>query len=208
MLIGTVAGILRFWQLGDLPPGLYRDEAYNGLDAIGVLEGVRPLFFENNNGREPAYIYLTAVAVALFGRTAFAVRISAAVIGTLTTIPVYLLVKAWYGQSTGLFAGWIWATTVWAIHLSRVGFRAVLLIPLLALAAWIATLASTSQPASSRSGWLWVLSGLLYGLSFYTYLAVRLTPLFIIVVTLYAIWKLRFVPWRPLSLFGAGFTVG
>jgi len=61
----ALAGILRFWQLGDVPPGLYRDEAANGLDALDVIEGRRdgqsPFYFSANNGREPLYIYLTTL---------------------------------------------------------------------------------------------------------------------------------------------------
>jgi len=40
----AVAAALRFWALGYIPPGLYHDEAFNGLDALGVLEGERPVF--------------------------------------------------------------------------------------------------------------------------------------------------------------------
>ncbi len=39
LLVLATAVFLRFWQLGDWPPGLYRDEAYNGLDALRVLDG-------------------------------------------------------------------------------------------------------------------------------------------------------------------------
>ena len=84
-----VAAGLRFWQLGDIPSGLYRDEATNGLDAVDVLNGQRqgqtPLYFEANNGREPAYIYLAAASIGIVGQTPLAVRLAAAVIGTLTT---------------------------------------------------------------------------------------------------------------------------
>ena len=75
LLALVTAVILRFYRLGELPPGLYRDEAFNGLDALKVLGGDYALFFQANNGREPIYIYLTAVAVALFGQTAMAVRL-------------------------------------------------------------------------------------------------------------------------------------
>ncbi|MFQ5419862.1 MAG: hypothetical protein ACE5EY_05815, partial [Anaerolineae bacterium] len=61
LIVLFTAVLFRFWQLGNWPPGLYRDEAFNGLDALGVLHGRHPLFFTANNGREPAYIYLTAL---------------------------------------------------------------------------------------------------------------------------------------------------
>src|SRR5690606_36021024 len=79
LAILLLAAALRFWQLGEWPPGLYRDEAFNGLDA---LSGRYPVFYPANNGREAGYIYLTAVSVALFGPTTLALRLPAALIGS------------------------------------------------------------------------------------------------------------------------------
>ncbi len=172
LLTLSTAVFLRFYQLGDLPPGLYQDEAHNGLDALAVLDGYRPLFFENNNGREPVYIYLTAVSVALFGNTAFAVRLGAAVVGSLTVLPVYALAATWFERRTGLLAAWLWAVTLWPVLLSRIGLRAILLLPLLALLFWLGTLAWRRQ----KTG-LWLAAGLVYALAFYTYLPIRFTPL-------------------------------
>ena len=53
-----LAGVLRLYELGSWPPGLYHDEAYYGLDALRVIGGERPLYFAANNGREPFFIYL------------------------------------------------------------------------------------------------------------------------------------------------------
>ncbi|MDX1415671.1 MAG: glycosyltransferase family 39 protein [Candidatus Promineifilaceae bacterium] len=174
------AVILRFFQLGELPPGLYRDEAFNGLDALKVLEGDHALFFQANNGREPFYIYLTAAAVLLFGRTALAVRLAAAVIGSLTTVPVYLLGKSWFGAGAGILAAWLWAITFWPVHLSRIGLRVILLVPLLTLTFWLGTLAYRRNKR-----WIWFAAGLVYGLGIYTYLAARLTPILLLFAALY-----------------------
>lgn len=175
-----VAAALRFWQLGEAPPGLYRDEAFNGLDALGVLNGRHALFFTANNGREPAYIYLTAGAVSFFGRTTLAVRFAAAVAGTVTTALTYRLADAWFGWRTGLFAAWLWAVTLWPVHLSRIGLRPILLAPLLALAFWLGTRAYRRQ----QSG-LWLGAGVIYGATFYTYLAARFTPLLLLFLLSY-----------------------
>lgn len=176
----ALAALFRFYQLGHWPPGLYRDEAFNGLDATAVLQGDLRLFFPANNGREPVYIYLVAAAIALLGPTALAVRLPAAVVGTLTTIPTYLLGRDWFGRTTGLLAAFLWATTFWPVHLSRIGLRIILLAPLLGLAFWLGTRAYRS----SRAG-AWALAGAVYGLSFYTYLAARFTPLVLVAVAGY-----------------------
>ncbi|MCP4427938.1 MAG: glycosyltransferase family 39 protein, partial [Chloroflexi bacterium] len=140
LLLVILAAVMRFGALGELPPGLYRDEAHNGLDALAVLDGRHALFFPANNGREPAYIYLTALFVGLFGRSALAVRMGAAVVGTATTWFVYKLARSWHGRSVGLFAAFTWAVTLWPVHLSRIGLRAVLLAPFLAATFWLGTL--------------------------------------------------------------------
>lgn len=175
-----IAVLLRFWLLGQWPPGLYRDEAFNGLDALRVLQGEHALFFAANNGREPAYIYLTAAAIAAFGRTALAVRLAAAVAGVAATVVVYLLGASWYGRRVGLLGAWVWAITLWPVHLSRIGLRVILLAPLLGLTFWLGTLAYRRQRA-----WLWLLSGLVYGAGFYTYLAARFTPVLLALLLLY-----------------------
>ncbi len=184
MFIGLTAVFLRFHQLGNLPPGLYRDEAFNGLDAVRVLQGEHPLIFPANNGREPIYIYLVAAAVGLLGQTAVAVRLPAALIGSLTTLAVYKLTDSWFGRSVGLLTAWLWATTFWPVHLGRIGLRVGLLVPLLALTFWLATLACRRQ-----SRWLWLAAGAVYGLSFYTYLAARFTPVLLLAALLYLLWR-------------------
>ena len=123
--ITLLAAILRFYALRALPPGLYHDEAYNGLDALTVLNGPRPVFFEANNGREPLFIYLVAIAVSLFGRTAFAIRVVSAMLGTLTVPAAYAAAKELYGRRVALVAAFFTATTFWHVNLSRIGFRAV-----------------------------------------------------------------------------------
>lgn len=198
-----LAAFLRFWQLGQMPPGLYRDEAFNGLDALNVLDGQHALFFKANNGREPAYIYLTALFVGLFGRTALAVRLGAAVVGTLTTLLVYKLAQTWYGRTPALFAAFTWTATLWPVHLSRIGLRTILLAPFLATTFWLGTLAYRQQKR-----WLWLLAGLVYGAAYYTYLAARFTPVLLLVLAVFLIgrgyWNRL---WPGLLWFGLGSAV-
>ena len=184
LFIGITAVTLRLLALNSIPPGLYRDEAYNGLDALAVLDGEHPLFFEANNGREPLYIYLTAVSIRIVGNTATAVRLPAAFAGALTTLFVYKLAAAWFGQRTGLFAAWLWAVTLWPVHLSRIGLRPILFVPLFAATLWLGTLAYRKQ-TGRYAAWRWVLAGVVYGLAFYTYLPIRFTPILFAIFSIY-----------------------
>jgi hypothetical protein len=81
LAIMVLGGALRFYQVGAVPPGLYQDEAYNGLDALNILAGSHPIYFPANNGREPFYMYAAAASVGEFGRTPLALRFPSAVVG-------------------------------------------------------------------------------------------------------------------------------
>ncbi|HIC92782.1 MAG TPA: hypothetical protein EYP09_00830, partial [Anaerolineae bacterium] len=120
LAVTIVAAALRFYAIGRLPPGLYHDEAFNGLDALRVLEGERPIFFPANNGREPLFIYLVALSVAALGRSPGAIRIVAAVLGTLTVPAAHLMAKAMFDRRVGLATAAVTAITLWHVNLSRI----------------------------------------------------------------------------------------
>ncbi len=184
LLAMATAVLLRFYNLPGWPPGLYRDEAFNGLDTLRVLDGDLAVFFTANNGREPLYIYLTALSVALFGRTIVALRLAAAVVGSLTTLVVYQLGRSWFGWRVGLLTAWLWAITLWPVHLSRLGLRVILLPAVLALAFWLGT-----EAYRRRGPRWWLAAGAVYGLGFYTYLAIRFTPLLLLGLGAFLLWR-------------------
>jgi 4-amino-4-deoxy-L-arabinose transferase-like glycosyltransferase len=182
VLVLLTATALRLVSSGDVPPGLYHDEAYNGLDALKVLEGDLSLYFSANNGREPMFIYLVALGVGVLGRSPLAVRLAAFVPGLLTVATTYALGRALFSRRIGLLAAAVLSVMLWHFHLSRVGFRAVLLPLFIALATWQAALAWRSGRRRQ-----WLAAGALYGLGFYTYMAVRFTPLALALFGLYLV---------------------
>ncbi|MBI2911207.1 MAG: glycosyltransferase family 39 protein [Chloroflexi bacterium] len=126
-----LAAALRLYGLDRIPPGLYHDEAYNGLDAQAVLAGNLPIFFEANHGRQPLFIYLQAGAVALLGPTREALRGTSAVVGILTVFSIYFLARelapdASRARRLGLLAAGLLAVLYWHVHFSRTGFRPIL----------------------------------------------------------------------------------
>lgn len=174
---------LRLWNVGVVPPGLYHDEAQHGLDALEVLEDGRlPLYFPANNGREPLFIYLVTVSVALLGRSPMAIRLPAFFVGFLTLAATYDLAKVLWGQRAGRWALAVLACTFWHVHLSRVGFRAVLLPLFTAL-----FLAQVARALRTRRYRHWLAAGALYGASWYTYMAARFTPVAMGVMVLYGL---------------------
>jgi len=172
LLVCALGAALRFWRLDALPPGLYHDEGYYALDALKVIEGARPVYFPDNNGREPLFIYLLALSIRVLGRNPYAVRLPAAIVGALLIPAAYGLGRAMFNRRAALLGAAITAFTFYPVSLSRIGFRA----GTLPLAAALAV--SVTWVAFSRRDARWAaLGGALYGLTLYTYLAARLTPL-------------------------------
>ena len=115
LAILLLAGFLRFWRLDSLPPGLNHDEAYNGLDALALIDrqtfpifhegwelyaqevhdegptfqSKTPVFLEGNYGREPLVAYLMAASILIGGATPVALRAVVALAGVLAVLSTY-----------------------------------------------------------------------------------------------------------------------
>ncbi len=161
-----LAASLRFWQLDQMPPGLYHDEAYNGLDALSLLQGKTfpqfyegwelyaqdahagnppeparfPLFFEGNYGREPVHVYLMALTIWLFGPTPLAIRAVPAAAGVLAVWTTYLAAQAIFRNQklewVPILAAFTLAVLFPAVHFSRFGLRAMVFVPVETLAVY------------------------------------------------------------------------
>src|SRR5690242_265069 len=134
-LLLAAALALRGWRLDAVPPGLSHDEAYDALNAAEILGGARPLFFESNNGREPLFMYVVALAFGAFGVGPVQLRLVSALAGTAAVGLTWLLGRAAFGRTVGWSAAALMAVAFWPLFDSRLGLRAALLPPLLALLA-------------------------------------------------------------------------
>lgn len=207
LLVVALAAGLRFWRLGDLPPGLYHDEAYYGLDALSLIRGETfprfyegwelyagdahaerppvptrfPVFFEGNYGREPLHVYLMTLSIRLFGNTPFAVRAVSAAAGTLAVFTTWLAARSLFPPSNDrLFRGELLPLLA--------AFSLAILYPALHFSRF-GIRAMTLLPLMTLAvyafwrGWrerhtVWLaFAGAFVGLSLYTFAAARLFPL-------------------------------
>jgi 4-amino-4-deoxy-L-arabinose transferase-like glycosyltransferase len=160
---------LRLWRLDQLPPPLWSDEAQHGLDALRIVtQGYRPLYFSGNCGQEPLYKYLVAASLSVIKHRVVAVRLPAAVGGTVLVAASYLLARRLWGRYSALFAGLLVSFSSWPLHFSRIAFRASLAPPIAAASILFLVSGRTRRHAA--------LSGALAALGLYTYPAFRLFP--------------------------------
>jgi hypothetical protein len=207
IVVLLLAFALRLWRLPVLPPGLYHDEAVNGVDVRMVLSGAGlPLYFSANNGREPLFIYLQALSVAFLGTIPFALRIVSVFCGVAAIAAIYFCARAvlrsdlasstpndewaWLDKWTAVFAAVVMAVSYWHLGLSRMGLRVVMLPPLSALAIGFFWRGWTR---GRYRDYIW--SGICFGIALYTYLAARLLPFvplgFVMVEALLDVWRAR-----------------
>ena len=107
-IIVIIAAFLRLYNITELPPGLYPDEAMNGNNALESLStGDWKIFYPENNGREGLFINIQALSIALFGNFPWALRAVSAIFGILTVLGVYFLAKEIFNKNIALLSAFL-----------------------------------------------------------------------------------------------------
>jgi hypothetical protein len=127
------AFIMRFWRLEAVPPGLFYDEAFNGLDALALANTPAwewPIFFTGNFGREPLVMWLMGIGHVLFGQSIWVIRLMPTLAGALLTPSLAWL--AWeaapflgvrHRSAFALWSGAAILALLWSQIFSRYGLR-------------------------------------------------------------------------------------
>lgn len=168
-----VAILLRFWNIANIPGGLFPDEAANGLDVNSILHGHLQPFFERGNGREALFFYFLALSVMLFGRGAWQLHIVTPIFGIAEILATYFLVKRLFGKRVAYLAAFFYAVSSYAVSLNHNAFRANL-IPLFTVLTFLflVKVFQTENPKARRRAAL--AAGISFALGFYTYIAYRM----------------------------------
>ena len=200
VVVLLVATFLRLYHLDTIPSGLSFDESVNGIDALKILNGERPIFLIENSGREVLFVYLQALSLSFLGQSDFALRTVPAFIGVLTVVAAFPLIRRMFDSRIALLAcGWF-STSLWHVLFSRVGLRSILLPLFLAVGFYClwrglkgvsAQVKGSDSPDSltnanrSKPAIWFALGGITIGLSLYTYTPARFAPLFVLALALY-----------------------
>lgn len=192
----VITSLLRLWRLDKVPVSLFGDELDVGYQAYSILKTGKdyygnpwPIHFHSlAEFRTPLYLYSAVPTVAIFGISAWGVRLPAVLFGVAGIFVFYLLVKEISkNERLALVGSFILAFSPWHIQYSRAGFEVTLLLLLLLLGIWL------FFKSLKEGKWLW-LSAVCFGLTPWVYSTAKLfTPLlllFLLVVWRKELWKL------------------
>jgi 4-amino-4-deoxy-L-arabinose transferase-like glycosyltransferase len=132
ILIIILGAILRFYQLGEAPAGLYIDEAGQGYSAYSILQTGKdefgkpwPIVFRSfTDFKTPVYTYLIAPIIPFLGLNSFTIRFPSAIFGVMTLPVLFLLIKKLSkNQTLALLATLLLAISPWHILFSRTDYE-------------------------------------------------------------------------------------
>ncbi|MHB8419050.1 MAG: ArnT family glycosyltransferase [Myxococcales bacterium] len=212
-LTAATVSCLYFFRLGQIPPGLFLDETSVGYNARAIGRTLAdqygnslPLFFRAlEDYKSPLYVYASALTEAIFGPTAFAVRLPSALYAIGMAVGLYVLVRRLTAREA--LARWMAALSLLAPSIFTFGRHAVSetsSFPFWLVLALNALLWLEREP-SWRSG---VLAGAALGLCTYTYTTGRLlAPLMVAAAALCFYLEPRYRRAVP-ALLGGGALLG
>ena len=137
--------LVRIWLVGRYPPLLW-DEAALGYNAYSILKTGRdeygqllPFIFKSFGDYKPGlYVYLTLPFVVLLGLNELAIRLPSVILGSLTSVFLYLLVKEIFEDTKIAFWSALTLTFLpWSIHFSRGAWEANVMTALLTLGSYL-----------------------------------------------------------------------
>lgn len=188
VLIVIAGGFLRFFWLDKNPPSLNWDEVSHGYNAYSILKTGRDewgfswptIFRAYGDYKLPAYIYVTAVSVKIFGLNEIGVRFPSALFGTFSIFLAYLLAKRLFREELpAVLSAFLLAISPWHIFLSRPAFEANLASLLVIAGAYLFISSLNGLTIAAP------FSAVLFGLSLYSYNSARIfSPLIIVAICL------------------------
>jgi len=184
VLLG-MAAVVRYVALGQIPPGLWYDEALYCMSALSIGDPGYPIFFmTGGHPHEPLFVYSLRAWFGLFGISVISARSCMATWGLLTVAVMWPLAQRLLGSRP-------WATAAvaviafmrWPLHFSRTIFRAGL-APLFISLTFLLFLRWRERKRAVDA----ILCGVVMGIGSYTYLSFRLVP---VIWTLWVLWLLK-----------------
>ena len=166
----ALAAAARFYNLGAIPFGMWRDEARHGLEALRILTepGYRPVYIPNIS-LPGLYPTLLAADFKLFGASLASLRGLTAGAGVLAIVALWVVARQLWGPHVALVAALLGAVGSWRVSIDRLAFDTAP-TTLCTLAAFALFLTGVAQVRRGGGGLVaFALSGVCGGLAIYNY---------------------------------------
>ncbi len=186
ILIFLLSFFLRFFLSFKYTPLLW-DEAALGYNAYSIIQTLHdehgsflPLIFKSFGDYKPGlYVYLSIPFVTFFGLNQTSIRLPSILLGSLTPILVYYLIKTidFKKRKTAIISALILSVTPFHIHFSRGAWETNILTFELTLASLLFFKFFNTHKLRNL-----FLSSIIFGLSLYTYQSAKMISLLIIIL--------------------------
>jgi hypothetical protein len=132
-IIIALAIFLRYYLIGQVPPGLNSDEAVGAIGAVETLRSGPQLYYAGQGGGGSLGFYIAAVGFALFGPSVASLRGTAAFAGMVSVVATYFATREMFRPSVGmsrarslaLLSTLGLAISLWHVQSSRIAFAAI-----------------------------------------------------------------------------------
>ena len=131
-----LAAALRLYRLQDYPAGYHNDEVTDAHIIETVVAGRRAVFFPEDTGSEPFYMYWSALFSAALGHTVFALRLPSAFLGMMALCAGWVLTRRLLGPLPAGVALGALGVSWWGVLLNRITLHVAPVAPMLALAVY------------------------------------------------------------------------
>jgi 4-amino-4-deoxy-L-arabinose transferase-like glycosyltransferase len=165
----ALAAAARFYNLGAIPFGMWRDEARHGLEALRILDD--PATARLHPQHLPAGLYpaLLALDFTLFGASLASLRGLTAGAGVLAVAALWVVARQLWGPRVAIVAAILGAVGSWRVSIDRLAFDTAptTLCTLTSFALFLVGVAQTRR--GGRGLLAFAGAGLLGGLAIYNY---------------------------------------
>lgn len=170
-IVLLTAVCLRVVALEEYPVALHNDEMSCMIEARDFLWQEQGMFDIGWFNCPNLGFFLTSLSLRALGQTLFALRFASVLLGLLSLIAAYLLVRRLFGVRPALLLLIMTTPFHWHLHYSRTGFHYMQAASLTAVAIWLFVIAF-----DRRSPVLFGCAGVVTGIACQTYYAAWLTP--------------------------------
>ncbi|MBD3266049.1 hypothetical protein GF373_05215 [bacterium] len=113
---------LGMYQLTQVPATVHGDEGKVGEYAREIAAGDIATFFSYAWYSLPQFFFaVPAGGLVLFGDSLFGLRMSSVLLGSLSVVPLYLVMRKWWGEFPAILAGMMLITNHWFLFLQHSG---------------------------------------------------------------------------------------